>query len=77
MADKREEVVRHYAKRVMDEGYWNPIITTDPAEVARIHAEVQKEKEDAKRIGKRPLPPVGGLQIYETYLLEEVEPVGS
>ena len=78
MADQREEIVQHYAKRGMDVDYWNRIIPTDPAEVARIYAEVQKEKEDAKRIGKRPLPLVGGLQVYETYLLEEnEEPVGS
>lgn len=78
MADQREEIVQHYAKRGMDVDYWNRIIPTDPAEVARIYAEVQKEIELSKRIGKRPhFQTEDGFIFYETYNLDEDEPVGS
>ena len=49
MGDMRAEVIRHYAKRGMAEDYWNKVIPTDPAEVSRIYAEVQKEIEQSKR----------------------------
>lgn len=52
----------------MDVNYWNGIIPTDPAEVARIYAEVQKEIEQSKRIGKRPhFQTDDGFTFYETY----------
>lgn len=75
MAEQREEVVRHYAERVMDEGYWNPIIPTDPAEVARIHAEVQKEIEISKRYRWEKVP-FHGLTLSRAVPIED-EPVGS
>ena len=78
MTDMREEIIQHYAKRVMDVNYWNGIIPTDPAEVARIYAEVQKEIEQSKRIGKRPhFQTDDGFTFYETYYLDEDEPTGS
>lgn len=74
----REEIVRHYAKRGMDVEHWNSHIPTDPAEVARIYAEVQKEIEQSKRIGKRPhFQTEDGFIFYETYYLDEDEPAGS
>ena len=75
MADQREGVVRHYAKRVMDEDYWNPIITTDPAEIARIHAEIQKEKELSKRYRWEKFP-FYGLTLSRAIPIED-EPTGS
>ena len=78
MADMREEIIQHYAKRGMDVDYWNDIIPTDPAEVARIYAEIQKEIEQSKRIGKRPhFQTDDGFTFYETYYLDEDEPTGS
>ena len=78
MTDMREEIVQHHAKRVMDVAYWNDIIPTDPAEVARIYAEIQKEIEQSKRIGKRPhFQTDDGFTFYETYYLDEDEPTGS
>ena len=78
MTDMREEIVQHYDKRVMDVAYWNDIIPTDPAEVARIYAEIQKEIEQSKRIGKRPhFQTDDGFTFYETYYLDEDEPTGS
>ena len=75
MADQREEVVRHYAKRGMDVDYWNRIIATDPAEVARIHAEVQKEIEQSKRYRWEKVP-FHGLTLSVSHPIED-EPVGS
>ena len=75
MADQREEVVRHYAKRGMDVAYWNRIIPTDPAEVARIHAEVQKEIEQSKRYRWEKVP-FHGLTLSVSHPIED-EPVGS
>ena len=49
MIDKRAEVVRHYTKRGMDEDYWNSRIPTDPNEIDRIYAEIQKEIEISKQ----------------------------
>ena len=79
MFDMREEVLRDYAKKAMTEDYWDKIISTDPAEVARIYAIIQKEREEAKRIGKRPyFQTEDGFIFYETYYLdEEDEPIGS
>ena len=75
MADQREEVVRHYAKRGMDVAYWNRIIPTDPAEVARIHDEVQKEIEQSKRYRWEKVP-FHGLTLSVSHPIED-EPVGS
>lgn len=75
MADQREEVVRHYAKRGMDVDYWNRIIPTDPAEVARIYAEVQKEIEQSKRYRWEKVPS-HGLTLSVANPIED-EPVGS
>jgi len=78
MSDMREEIVQHYANRVMDVNYWNHIIPTDPAEVARIYTEIQKEIEQSKRIGKRPhFQTEDGFIFYETYYLDEDKPTGS
>ncbi len=73
--EARAACVAHYAKRGMDAGYWERIIPTDPKEVFRIYGEIQKEKERAKHIGIRPLPPIGDFQAYETYWIDE--PAGS
>lgn len=75
MADQREEVVRHYAKRGMDVDYWNRIIPTDPAEVTRIYAEVQKEIEQSKRYRWEKVP-FYGLTLSRAVPIED-EPVGS
>jgi len=75
MADQREEVVRHYAQRGMDVDYWNRIIPTDPTEVARIHAEVQKEIEQSKRYRWEKVP-FHGLTLSVSHPIED-EPVGS
>lgn len=75
MADQREEIVQHYAKRGMDVDYWNRIIPTDPAEVARIHAEVQKEIEIGSRYRWEKVP-FHGLTPSRAVPIED-EPVGS
>lgn len=75
MADLREEIVQHYAKRGMDVDYWNHIIPTDPAEVARIHAEVQKEIVQSKRYRWEKVP-FHGLTLSVAHPIED-EPVGS
>lgn len=77
MEEKRIEIIEHYLKRGMTEEYWNEVIPKDPAEVERIYAEIQKELEISKRLGKRFLPPIGGLRVYETYYLDEEELTGS
>lgn len=77
-AEARAFCIAHYAKRGMTVDYWSRSIPASPDEVFRIYGEIQKELEDSKRVGKRPLPPLGGLQVYETYILEEAEePAGS
>ena len=75
MSKQREEVVRHYAERVMDEAYWDSIITTDPAEVARIHAEIQKEIEISKRYRWESFTECG-LTLSRAIPIED-EPTGS
>ena len=75
MADLREVLVQHYAKRGMDVDYWNHIIPTDPAEVARIRAEVQKEIEISKHYRWEKVP-FHGLTLSVAYPIED-EPVGS
>ena len=75
MADQREEVVRHYAKRGMDVDYWNRIIPTDSIEVARIYAEVQKEIEISKRYRWETFIECG-LTLKRAMPIED-EPVGS
>jgi hypothetical protein len=75
MADTREVLVQHYAKRGMDVDYWNHIIPTDPAEVARIYAEVQKEIEISKQYRWEKVP-FHGLTLSVAHPIED-EPVGS
>jgi hypothetical protein len=75
MADMREVLVQHYAKRGMDVDYWNHIIPTDPAEVARIYAEVQKEIEISKQYRWEKVP-FHGLTLSVAHPIED-EPVGS
>ena len=75
MADKREDVVRHYAQRGMDVDYWNRIIPTDPTEVARIHAEVKKEIEQSERYRWKKVL-CHGLTLSVAHPIED-EPVGS
>ena len=71
MNNMREEILLHYMERYPNRAYWEATIPADPKEIARIYAEVQREKEEAKRIGKRSLPPIGDLQVFETYYLYE------
>lgn len=76
--EARAFCIAHYTKRGMTVAYWSRSIPASPDEVFRIYGEIQKELEDSKRVCKRPLPPLGGLQVYETYILEEAEePAGS
>ena len=75
MADMREVLVQHYAKRGMDVDYWNHIIPTDPAEVARIYAEVQKEIEISKRYRWEKFTECG-ITLNRAIPIED-EPVGS
>ena len=58
MNNMREEILLHYMERYPNRAYWEATIPADPKETARIYAEVQREKEAAKRIGKRSLPPI-------------------
>ena len=77
--EAREEVVQHYMEtrgftRKQAEDYIH-----DDDRVFWLLEEVQKEREEAKRIGKRPhFQTEDGFIFYETYYLdEEDEPIGS
>ena len=73
MTDLREEIILHYmTERELSREFCEKIIPTDPWKVAYIYDVIQKEKEDSKNIGiRRVVPPVGNLDVWETYRLDE------
>lgn len=63
--------IAHYAERG---GEFQPC---PPEEVFRIYQNIQEENESKKHIGIRISHYIGGLPVYETYIIDDTDPAAS
>jgi hypothetical protein len=63
--------IAHYAERGVE---FQPRL---PEEVFRIYGNIQEENERKKHIGIRISHYIGGLPVYETYIMDDTDPAAS